>query len=324
MASFFRQIMFFSSRQKKGLLALLLLIVVLIAANIILPKLLKKPNNSSQNKEFMAKVERFRSSLQEREKKSYRNANFTPYDYNSKDFSQQLKDEKHQLFDFDPNTADSLTLSSLGLRNYVVRNILNYRRKGGKFRSDEDFGKIYGLSENDFLRLKPYISIAKKAGEELKTYTRDTLQKNSERIHEKKNLDITVELNTADTAELKQLTGIGSYFARQIVYYRDKLGGYHSVEQLLEIKNFTPEKLDRIRQNLTIDKSKIRQIAVNWATVEKLDRHPYINFYQAKAIFEKRKKREFSSIDDLKGIPQLTEKDLERIAPYLKFGKGKD
>lgn len=312
--------MFFSSRQKKGLLALLLLIVVLILANIILPKVLKKPKDASQDEEFMAKVEQFRSSLQEREKKSYRSsANFTPYDYNSKDFSRRLKDESYKLFDFDPNTADSLTLSSLGLRSYVVRNILNYRRKGGRFRTADDFGKIYGMAERDFLRLKPYVSIAQKAGDEPKTYARDTLRKEPEKLRTTKNLDIIVELNTADTTELKQLVGIGSYFARQIVYYREKLGGYYSIEQLLEINKFTPEKLDRIRHNLTVDRSKIRQIAVNWATAEKLNRHPYINFYQAKAIFEKRKKREFSSIDDLKGIPELTAEDLERIAPYLKF-----
>lgn len=273
----------------------------------------------NQDEEFMAKVEQFRSSLQEKEKKNYRRANFTPYDYNSKDFSQQLKDESYKLFDFDPNTADSLTLSSLGLRSYVVRNILNYRRKGGRFRTANDFGKIYGMAEKDFLRLKPYVSITKRTDDKHKTYERDTLRKEPEKLREKKNIDIIVELNTADTAELKQLIGIGPYFARQIVYYREKLGGYYSPEQLLEINKFTPEKLDRIRQNITVDRSKIRQISVNWSTAEKLNRHPYINFYQAKAIFEKRKKRAFASIDDLKGIPELTAEDLERIAPYLKF-----
>ncbi|MCX6307425.1 MAG: helix-hairpin-helix domain-containing protein, partial [Bacteroidia bacterium] len=64
-----------------------------------------------------------------------------------------------KLVPFNPNTADSLTFCGLGLRSYVVKNILNYRRKGGSFRKSADFSKIYGLDPETFARLEPLIQM---------------------------------------------------------------------------------------------------------------------------------------------------------------------
>ena len=61
---------------------------------------------------------------------------------------------------FDPNMADSIELSRLGLPVYVVRNILKYRQKGGRFKTTESFSRIYGLEPDLYERLKPYIRIA--------------------------------------------------------------------------------------------------------------------------------------------------------------------
>lgn len=47
-----------------------------------------------------------------------------------------------------------------------------------------------------------------------------------------------IVLNTADTTALKTVPGIGSYYARKIIAYGQRLGGYVSVDQLDEIEGF--------------------------------------------------------------------------------------
>ena len=63
------------------------------------------------------------------------------------------------LASFNPNTADSITFRHLGLPAWMTKNILHYRAKGGKFRKTEDFKKIYGMTEDQYSVLSPYIHI---------------------------------------------------------------------------------------------------------------------------------------------------------------------
>lgn len=136
---------------------------------------------------------------------------------------------------FDPNTADSLQLRSLGIPGYVVRNILRYRAKGGVFRSEESFARIYGLDSELYRQLRPYLLLpqpetARKAVDSFAQ--RDTL------VPMKLPVGSVVELNTADTTLLKQVPGIGSGRARMIVAYRRQLGGFVRTEQLNELSHF--------------------------------------------------------------------------------------
>ena len=128
------------------------------------------------------------------------------------------------LFPFVPNKADSIELSSLGLPSYVVRNVLKYREKGGRFRTADSFGRIYGLSEKQFNALKPYIRIAqpdKPKKEKVDKVVPDTT---AERKVFKYPEGTLVDVNVADTAELKKIPGIGSGIAKAIVGYRNRLG----------------------------------------------------------------------------------------------------
>ncbi|MFA0733096.1 MAG: hypothetical protein RJAPGHWK_000300 [Candidatus Fervidibacter sp.] len=56
-----------------------------------------------------------------------------------------------------------------------------------------------------------------------------------------------VHLNTATEADLMSLPGIGPVLAKRIVEYRRQIGGFKSVEQLLEVKGIGPKKLERLR-----------------------------------------------------------------------------
>ena len=221
-----------------------------------------------------------------------------------------------QLFSFDPNKADSIELSSLGLSAYVVRNILKYREKGGRFRTADSFSKIYGLTEKQFNSLKPYIRIAQTdtpKKEKMDTMVAVVIP---ERKVFKYPEGTLVDVNVADTAELKKIPGIGSGIAKAIVAYRNRLGGFYSLSQLEEIDYVTPELLKWFK----LEGGTIRKLDINRWGLDKLRSHPYLNFYQAKVIIEHRKKRgEIKSLSQLSLYEEFTEKDLIRLSAYVSF-----
>ena len=244
-----------------------------------------------------------------------------------------------RLFAFDPNTADSLTLIELGLRPWQVKNMMKYRAKGGRYKQPEDMRKLYGLTDSAFAALRPYIRIdstawvARRDSLRLLKHERDSLKHvadsiwrdsmyTARRFHIKK--DTIVELNSADTTALLYIWGIGSYVAKQIVWYRERLGGYFSPEQIREISTLKGMdiKFDTIIPHLTAEKDSVTRMRVNYIGVDRLQRHPYLNFTQAKAIYELRRNKFYlKSINELRELPCLTEEDIRRLEPYLSFEK---
>ena len=134
--------------------------------------------------------------------------------------------------------------------------------------------------------------------------------------------DEMVELNSADTTRLKQLRGIGSGYAKMIVAYREKLGGFYKAEQLLEVYKFPDETYQKIKHQLSVDTTLIRKIKINEATVKQLKSHPYISYYQALSIVENRELQpamRYNSLYDMVVDEDLKEEDILRVAPYFSF-----
>ena len=216
---------------------------------------------------------------------------------------------------FDPNTADSTTFLSLGLPSWMIKNILHYRHKQGKFRHPEDFRKIYGLTEEQYQTLHPYIQIT----EDFSSKDKDTIRLLTVQSIQRDTLvkylpGTVVSLNSADTTELKKIPGIGSRIARSIVNRRRLLGGFYQIEQLGEIRL----KAEKLRSWFSVDAGKIHRININKASVERMMHHPYISYYQAKVIAEYRKKK--GKVRDLKQLmlyEEFTPADFERMAPYV-------
>ncbi|MDY6373291.1 MAG: helix-hairpin-helix domain-containing protein [Bacteroidales bacterium] len=132
--------------------------------------------------------------------------------------------------------------------------------------------------------------------------------------------EVMLELNSADTLQLQELRGIGPGFARRIVKYREKLGGYYAKEQLMEIYGFTEELYGKVAPHITVDASKIRRLDVNTLGIAELKQHPYISFYEAKAMVEYRNSKpskRIDSIDELANLPDLKE-NWEVIRIYIK------
>ena len=134
--------------------------------------------------------------------------------------------------------------------------------------------------------------------------------------------DEMVELNSADTTRLKMLRGIGSGYAKMIVAYREKLGGFYKAEQLLEVYKFPDETYQKIKHQLSVDTTLIRKIKINEATVKQLKSHPYISYYQALSIVENRELQpamRYNSLYDMVVDEDLKEEDILRVAPYFSF-----
>lgn len=220
------------------------------------------------------------------------------------------KDAPAEPFNFDPNTADEATLQQLGISEKVARVILNYREKGGRFRKKEDLAKIYSLPEADYQRLEPYIQIASSAtATDAKTKSGTAPAPAA----------ILIDINKASAEEWQRLRGIGAATAGRIVSYREKLGGFSSVEQVGETLGLPDSTFQHIKAQLNFSPI-FKPVAVNVAGIDELDAHPYLSRKEATAIAAYRANHgDFKTFEDVKKVKALSTKTLEKIKPYLEY-----
>lgn len=227
-----------------------------------------------------------------------------------------------ELFPFDPNTADSTTLLRLGLQPWQVRNIYKYRARGGIYRKPADFARVYGLTAGQYRRMQPYIRISPDFLPAADVYATGTVAMPARRDSVPPRVKLRpgeyVVLNTADTTQLKKVPGIGSGWARVIDSYGKRLGGYCSVEQLKEIEGLPLDVLGYFK----ISSPHIQKLHVNKLSISQMRRHPYINFYQARAIADYRRLHgPLSDIDQLGLLDSFSPQAIQRLKPYVSFEK---
>lgn len=221
-----------------------------------------------------------------------------------------------ERFAFDPNTADSTQLLRLGLRPWQVRNIYKYRAAGGIYRKKEDFARLYGLTVKEYRELEPYIRISTDYLPAATLLKKESTERDTLLYPRKLSEGQTIDLNTADTTELRRVPGIGSYYARRIAQYGQRLGGYVNTGQLQEIGGFPADALPYF----SVSAANPRQLNINQLSLEELRQHPYINYYQAKAIVDfRRKYGRISDLDDLHLLPDFTAEKIGRLRPYVSY-----
>lgn len=219
----------------------------------------------------------------------------------------------HELFKFDPNTLDSAGWLALGFSPKQTASILKYRSKGAKFRKHEDIKKLYMINDERFEELQPFIDI------------KPILDEREERKFEEypkwekpKYEPITVELNTADSATLVKLNGIGPSYAKRILKYREQLGGYISKNQLFELYKMDSAHILPILQFVQVDTTIRVRINVNTADYKQLLNHPYIDPNLAKAIVNYREQHgKYKKLEDLRKIQILKEEIYIKLSAYL-------
>ena len=231
----------------------------------------------------------------------------------------QGEPKQPELFPFDPNTADSTQLLRLGLQPWQVRNIYKYRAAGGIYREPSDFARLYGLTLKQYRQLEPYIRISEDYQPAARFISKDVTmeERDTMRYPVKLQPQERIVLNTADTAQLRKVPGIGHYFARKIVEYRERLGGYVSVQQLLEIENFPDTAVNYF---IIPDDTQLRKLNLNRLSLNELKRHPYISFYQARAIVDYRRLHgPLESLQQLSLSRDFPPEAIRRLAPYVEF-----
>ena len=243
----------------------------------------------------------------------------------------------YQLTNFDPNTASESQLLSLGLSQRQVRNILKYRSRGGRYRVKEDFARLYGLTLEKYRQLEPYITIKPEimAADVVKS-SRSSKSSKVQGVQGDNNSQLsivncqlansslqklrygeTVDINTADTALLKRIPGIGDYFAMRIVELRKRRQVFSSPEELLVIRNFPETALTYMTASQDFP-----EIYVNKWSQKELDAHPLINYAQARDIINLRRVAgAITSATDIAALPSFDAKTMERITPLLRFEK---
>jgi competence protein ComEA len=217
-----------------------------------------------------------------------------------------------KLFAFNPNNATREELLDLGISGQVVGRIINYRTKGGKFRVKSDFKKMYGLDSAVYATLLPFLKLPDQTNKLTKL---NTPTEEKPRPEKKEKFD----LNIADTTQLKSIYGIGTVRAERLVKFRNKLGGFISMDQLKEVYG-----LDTTSRKLLMERSFISPdfsptvLGLNSATESDLAAHPYLNYKLAKAITTYRFQHgAFQNIDELQKIALIKEELFHKIKPYL-------
>jgi competence ComEA-like helix-hairpin-helix protein len=206
----------------------------------------------------------------------------------------------------DPNIAGYDRLVDAGLPSRAATNLIRYREKGGSFRSAEDLYRIYGM---DSVRLSSILHNFKFPAASAMT---------NDMMRSRKKENERIEINSADTAELKKLPGIGSVLSARIIKYRNLLGGFYSVQQLTEVYGIDDSLQEVLAQCILIDTLCIKKINLNRTSLEQLQKHPYLDPYQAKSILTYRELMgSFTSPNQLILNYLISEENYYRIAPYL-------
>ena len=185
-----------------------------------------------------------------------------------------------------------------GFKPWQAENIVKYRNKGGRFKQPSDIAKMHGIDKDFAEKLMPYIKIESQS--------------------QTASYDILVNINTATEIDFQKLKGIGEAYSKRIVAYREKLGGFVSVEQLREVYGMTDELYNSISANLKIGSEPIRTININTADFKTLVSHPYIDKNIASAILNYRDfAKTIKSTDELVKQKAISQSDYDKISKYI-------
>lgn len=220
--------------------------------------------------------------------------------------------EAPTLFEFDPNDLPVDDWIKLGLTQKQAKSIHNYEGKGGQFRKKEDLAKMYVIDDEMYQRLEPFIAIKAEPAS-----TPAEKPKQFESTYPKK-APIIVNINTADSATLTQLRGIGPSYAKRIIKYRNMLGGFASASQLLEVYGMEQERLDGFIENIELTADNLFQININNCEADALRNHPYISWNVANALVNYRKNHgPFETLEDIKKCNLVNDELYGKIVAYL-------
>jgi DNA uptake protein ComE-like DNA-binding protein len=232
---------------------------------------------------------------------------------------------------FDPNTADVPTLLALGFTKHVADNLVRYRSKGGRMRKPDDLLRIWGMDTSLYRELADRIRIvgANNPAEGSRNAQAENppgeFNRGPDYPSQKPTARLPLDINAADSIAWVALPGIGPATARRILSFREKLGGFVSERQLMEVYGIDTQRIRNLLEDgrLQMEKGVYRRIPLARATLELLDAHPYISRNQAKVLIAYRQQHNgIRGEAEFRQIAAFSRQEANRILPYLDFGKG--
>lgn len=202
------------------------------------------------------------------------------------------------------NNRTEIAIEPLKIADSLYVRIDNDKRNRDNYRRYKDKEPVYKKNKKQSSDFS--YEHKKEEKKEIKKYPKQ----------EKFNAGIIIDVNTADTSILKKIPGIGSVISRNIVNYRNRLGGFYNTAQLLEVQYVDSTLLKWFEVKSDV----FRKIRINKAGIDELRSHPYMDFYKAKAIIDFRRKR--GSIDGMSQISmfeEFTEEDIDKLSHYFSF-----
>ncbi len=292
----------YSRRQLRGIFVMLSLIILVFIAPIVYN--LFSSDKVWDHSEYKETIEKILMANQSKEV--------------------DLNPIKPVLSPFNPNSASKEDLLKLGFTDKQTATLLKYRKSGGKFYSNEDLKKVYGITDDFYKTIKPFILIPEELQKSDFKKSKDTISRVKKKEHKEyltynePILNISVELNSADSIELIKIPGIGPSYAKRIIAFRLFVGGFYEKEQLLEVFGFTTEMIKKIEPYITIDTLLIKKIDLNQADFKTLNKHPYIEYAQTKNLMKyKELMGKFNNSDDIVKNHLMDTSSYRKIKPYL-------
>lgn len=286
----------FNKRERNGLILLTGIIIILITIRFSLNKESKPLSIEIKKIEAIEEIEKVNDTKIQLKTTS---GNFQSLDSNY---------IKKDYFSFDPNTISKESAEKLGLKPKLISTLLNFRSKGGKFKTKEDLKKLYGLNNELYSKLEPYILIP----------TDTKLPAVDLKNGPVPNKNVIVDINSADSAQIIRLPGIGAAYTRKILKFRNALGGFTKIEQLKEIYGMKDSTYLLIKDKILITTINIKKININTASIDEMKKHPYISYNVASTIVNYRTKHGiFKSYDQLLELGSLSPENYTKLLPYI-------
>lgn len=230
---------------------------------------------------------------------------------------------------FDPNTLPVEEWIAMGLPERKARTIRNYLARGGRFRKGEDLKKIYGMPPAFYEAVKGKIRIETSrqyaaGGRQYPTGREEAgglgRQWKKSSFTPGEHGFVPVDINGADSAGLERLPGIGPVLAARILSFRERLGGFHSLEQLREVWGLRDSTRQLILPRLRLEEGSWQKLPVNTASREALLRHPYLRGAPGRLLVAYRQQHgPLLHPADLQRATGLSDSLLARLLPYLEF-----
>ncbi len=310
--------LYFEDREVRGLsflsIFMMLIVVLFVTKELIYP--------FEQSFEPTPEDLKILAELQSLDKKERKRTDVFFEKKRNTNVKEKAKQTEIERFPFDPNKLTEKEWTKLGLKSFLAKRIVNYTGKNGTFRIKKDLLKIYGFPEDTYNELESYILLP----DEMTKFPEKTPEKfalqEDKPVKTYKTREVkSVDINTADSAALCDVRGIGAVLSGRILKFRNKLGGFVSKEQLKEVYGLREESFLLITEGVFIAENFMPQkININSDIKKDIATHPYIGYKKAETILAYRKNHgKLKSLEDVLKVGVFSEEDAKKLAPYLLY-----